>query len=64
MLDNENLVLEDTENVETVTTEEMTGEEQVVEMPVKTYTQDEVLALLQSETDKRVSQALKTQQKK
>ena len=31
---------------------------------VKTYTQDEVLALLQSETDKRVSQALKTQQKK
>lgn len=31
---------------------------------VKTYTQDEVLKLLQSETDKRVSQALKTQQKK
>lgn len=31
---------------------------------VKTYTQDEVLALLQSETDKRVSQALKKQQKK
>lgn len=31
---------------------------------VKTYTQDEVLALIQSETDKRVSQALKTQQKK
>lgn len=30
----------------------------------KTYTQQEVLALLQSETDKRVSQALKTQQKK
>ena len=30
----------------------------------KTYTQDEVLKLLQSETDKRVSQALKTQQKK
>ena len=42
MLDNENLVLEGTENVETVTTEEMTGEEQVVEMPVKTYTQEEV----------------------
>ena len=39
--------------VETTATEE-----------VKTYTQDEVLALLQSETDKRVSQALKTQQKK
>ena len=31
---------------------------------VKTYTQEEVMALLQSETDKRVSQALKTQQKK
>lgn len=29
-----------------------------------TYTQEEVLALLQSETDKRVSQALKKQQKK
>lgn len=31
---------------------------------VKTYTQEEVMALLQSETDKRVSQALKTQEKK
>lgn len=31
---------------------------------VKTYTQDEVMALLQSETDRRVNQALKTQQKK
>ena len=30
----------------------------------KTYTQEEVLALLQSETDKRVSQALKKQEKK
>ena len=30
----------------------------------KTYTQEEVLALIQSETDKRVTQALKTQQKK
>lgn len=39
-----------------------TGETQ--EQEVKTYTQEEVLALLQSETDKRVSQALKTQQKK
>ncbi len=35
-----------------------TGEE------VKTYTQEEVLKLLQSETDKRVNQALATQQKK
>lgn len=39
-----------------------TEDSQVTE--VKTYTQEEVLALLQSETDKRVSQALKTQQKK
>lgn len=31
---------------------------------VKTYTQEEVLQLIQSEADKRVSQALKTQQKK
>ena len=30
----------------------------------KTYTQEEVLALIQSEADKRVSQALKTQQRK
>lgn len=30
----------------------------------KTYTQDEVMALLQSEADKRVNQALKKQQKK
>lgn len=30
----------------------------------KTYTQEEVLKLIQSEADKRVSQALKTQQKK
>ena len=31
---------------------------------VKTYTQEEVNALLQSESDKRVSQALATQKKK
>lgn len=30
----------------------------------KTYSQEEVLQLIQSETDKRVSQALKTQQRK
>ena len=42
------------EVVETTTNEE----------EVKTYTQDEVLQLIQSEADKRVSQALKTQQKK
>lgn len=42
------------------------GAEQEVENKeeVKTYTQEEVMALLQSETDKRVSQALKTQKKK
>ena len=42
---------------ETVETAETTEQ-------VKTYTQDEVLALLQAETDKRVTQALKTQAKK
>ena len=44
------------ENVETT--------EAVESTETKTYTQDEVLKLIQSETDKRVSQALKTQQKK
>ena len=39
-------------------------EEDAQQEEVKTYTQDEVLALIQSEADKRVSQALKTQQKK
>lgn len=41
-----------------------TGAEGSQEQEVKTYTQEEVLALLQSETDKRVTAALKTQQKK
>ena len=41
--------------------DETTGNES---QETKTYTQEEGLALLQSETDKRVSQALKTQQKK
>lgn len=40
------------------------GEETTQQTETKTYTQDEVLKLLQSETDKRVSQALATQQKK
>lgn len=39
-------------------------DEEVKTEEAKTYTQDELLALLQSETDKRVSQALQTQQKK
>ena len=30
----------------------------------KTYTEEEVLALIQSESDKRVTQALKTERKK
>lgn len=46
---------------ETVNTSVETQEEQ---QEVKTYTQEEVMALLQSETDKRVTAALKTQQKK
>lgn len=41
-----------------------TGAEGTPAEEVKTYTQEEVLALLQSETDKRVTAALKTQQKK
>lgn len=41
-----------------------TGAVEGQEQEIKTYTQDEVLALLQSETDKRVTAALKTQQKK
>ena len=49
--------LENTSVNEEVATETATEE-------VKTYTQEEVLALLQSETDKRVTAALKTQQKK
>lgn len=49
------------ENNENINVNE-TGENQ--EQEVKTYTEEEVMALLQRETDKRVSQALKTQQKK
>lgn len=51
------------ENTENINVNEINQAESQVE-EVKTYTQDEVMALLQSETDKRVSQALKTQQKK
>jgi hypothetical protein len=46
------------ENITSNTSEEVTEE------TVKTYTEEEVLKLLQSETDKRVAQALKTQAKK
>lgn len=51
------------ENTTITSNEEVNTTEQQQE-EVKTYTQEEVLALLQSETDKRVQQALKTQQKK
>lgn len=52
--------MENTENtVVNNTTEQVENTEEV-----KTYTQEEVMALLQSETDKRVTAALKTQQKK
>lgn len=44
--------------------ENVVQETQAQETEVKTYTQEEVMALLQSETDKRVTAALKTQQKK
>ena len=37
---------------------------EAAEVAEKTYTQEEVLKLIQSETDKRVTQALATQQKK
>jgi hypothetical protein len=54
----ENTNLSANENVETVETTVESVEE------AKLYTQEEVLALIQRETDKRVSSALKTQQKK
>lgn len=49
--------MEDMKNTENVATE-------VQETEVKTYTQEEVMALLQSEADKRVTAALKKQQAK
>ena len=49
-MDNENVVQE--------------TQAQETETETKTYTQEEVMALLQSETDKRVTAALKTQEKK
>lgn len=53
------------ENINNSTvTEETTVEVETSAEETKTYTQDEVLSLIQREADKRVSQALKTQQKK
>ena len=49
---------------ENITTNSNEGlEQQNEQAEVKTYTQDEVLKLIQAESDKRVTQALKTQQK-
>lgn len=48
----------------TVSTNEENIETTKQENEQKTYTQEEVLKLIQSEADKRVSQALATQQKK
>ena len=50
--------MEDMKNTENVAATETT------ETEVKTYTQEEVMALLQSEADKRVTAALKKQQAK
>ena len=49
---------------ENMTNSNVAEEQQVEDQEVKAYTQEEVLELLQRESDKRVSQALKTQQKK
>ena len=49
---------------ENMTNSNVAEEQQAEEQEEKTYTQEEVLELLQRESDKRVSQALKTQQKK
>lgn len=53
----------ETNNTSVETTAEATGAV-AQEEEVKTYTKEEVLSLLQSETDRRVSEALKKQQKK
>ena len=50
--------MEEQNTVETTVATETTGAES------KSYTAEEIAALIQSEADKRVSQALKTQQKK
>lgn len=50
------------ENTNISTNEEKGVATEAANEEAKTYTQEEVLALLQSETDKRVTAALKTQQ--
>ena len=56
--------MENNTNVSTNTEGQVTDTTATGNEEVKTYTQEEVLKLLQSETDKRVNQALATQQKK
>lgn len=51
------------ENNQNINVNEPVVEEPATQQEPKTYTQDEVLKLLQSETDKRVNQALAKQQK-
>ena len=50
--------------MEEIITGNETGAEESGQEQVKTFTQEEVLALIQSESDKRVTQALKTERKK
>ena len=52
------------ENETVVTTNEPTGNEGGQNDEVKTYTQEEVMALLQKESDRRVTEALKKQAQK
>ena len=57
--------MENNETIVTTTTEQpVPGTNPQTEEEVKTYTQEEVMSLIQSETDRRVTEALKTQQKK
>lgn len=52
------------ENLENTSVNEVVEETTTPTEETKTFTKEEVMALIQSESDKRVSQALKTQQKK
>lgn len=52
------------ENTTNVNVNEEVVEQVSAEETTKTYTQEEVLALIQSESDKRVTQALKSERKK
>ena len=56
--------MEDNTNASVNNEQQTTENSSVATEEVKTYTQEEVLKLLQSETDKRVNQALATQKKK